>query len=113
MRCLSRSEILAPRPPKVKEIPVPEWGEDSGVYIRALPLQELKEFGDIFQLPYEQRHAKLFTLFVCDENGQPLFSKEDAAELAKSQFALIDRIVAEAILFNKVGTEQKEAAKKN
>ena len=103
MSLLTKQEILAAKP-HIKEEEIPEWG--GSVFIRPLTIHEqakLADLGSKFEKLSVVDRMKNCTLTliqwaVCDENGKPLFEKEDLLPLmnkaASAFLRLQDAILA-------------------
>jgi hypothetical protein len=102
MAFLSRDEILQAQDLPTEDVPVPEWG---GVCrVRGLTGAERDAFeqsivetrGKNTRMNLRNIRAKLVALTVVDEDGNRIFSDEDAEALGKKSAAALDRIFAVA-----------------
>ena len=119
MRTLSRDEFksIVKRIPPPVAVPIPEWGDGAGVYVRVMTNKE-RDYFEEFMAAETTRGQSKRSLFVqlvaCDENRNPIFTKEDIDELsAATDFRPLHRIVTEGSKLNAVGKEQEKALKKN
>ena len=122
---LNRDAILAVNDIKVEKVPVPEWHDE--VIIRGLTGDELDAFqGSIRQfrptfdgkgmetvLIQEGMRAKLLVKCLIDENGDRLFTDQDAPELGKKNGAVIDRLYDVAAALSGLSEEEKQAMEGN
>src|SRR5690242_16498434 len=104
MSLLKRDQILASEDLKTQVVPVPEWGGD--VIVRALRGIERDAYessfvpeGDKEKFDSTNMRAKLVSRCCVDEQGNRLFSDEDALALGQKNAAALDRIfdVAQAL----------------
>ncbi len=102
MAFLSRDEILQAQDLPTEDVPVLEWG---GVCrVRGLTGAERDAFeqsivetrGKNTRMNLRNIRAKLVALTVVDEDGNRIFSDEDAEALGKKSAAALDRIFAVA-----------------
>lgn len=95
-RTLSRADILNVNDQRYVEVPVPEWGDDVQVRIRALTAKERDDFeGKIASGPamnYDNVRARFLALVAVDENNQPLFTEADIPLLGLKSAAALNRI---------------------
>lgn len=116
MPLLTRGQILAPRDLPVTEVAVPEWG--GNVRVRRMTLAEREEFRRR-AAALDSGKAKdavgawLVATLAVGDDGNPLFTEEDAAALAKLDFAPLDRVVDAILAVNRVDDANVERAEKN
>lgn len=99
---LTRDAILKAQDLPVEEVEVSEWG--GVVRVRGLTGAERDAFeqsiveqrGKNTRMNLRNIRAKLVALTVVDENGNRIFSDEDAEALGKKSAAALDRIFAVA-----------------
>lgn len=101
-----REEILAKADSAREAVEVPEWGQT--LYVRALSARardawdadntERSKSGDA-KLMVNFR-ARLVALAVVDEQGQPVFTLEDAEVLGEKSAKAIGRLFAAAVKLN-------------
>ena len=102
MKALSKEAILQQADRKVEMVEVPEWG--GVVYVRSLTGAERDQFessivernGRDVRTNLRNLRARLVVMAACDENGEPIFSTEDAAALGAKNAAALDRIFSVA-----------------
>lgn len=96
---LSREQILGADDRKVESVPVPEWGGD--VLVRGLSGAERDayEAGIVVMGGDGNRHlnvanmrGRLVALCCVDENGERLFSAEDATALGEKSAGALERV---------------------
>lgn len=106
MSLLSRDQILAADDRKYEIVAVPEW--DGDVRMRSLSGAERDDFenGLMQQVGGKQitnarnARAKLVSLCIVDEDGQPLFSKADVIKLGSKSSLAIQRLYDVACRMN-------------
>jgi hypothetical protein len=105
---LSREEILRARTNR-KPVPieVPEWG--GVVFAKVLSANDqstLVEDG----VPDGALPVRVLVRALCDENENPLFSEDDAAELGKEAFPVILRVFSVVAKLNGLSNKELEEA---
>ena len=96
---LTRSAILAANDLARKEVEVPEWG--GSVYVRQFTGAELiQKVRPIVKDNPDNAEVMLVVWACVDEDGNQLFTEADIEALEKKNGAVIQRIAAEALLFN-------------
>ena len=121
-RELTRDEILAAVDLKTELVPVPEWGEDAHVRVRAFSLEARAGYtAPALGLTGDERaekinsfsNARLVAFSLVDPDGSLIFAEGDVERLAKKNPAVIDRIAAAAARVNGIGQAEESAAAKN
>lgn len=121
MRQLTKEEIFAADDLISEVVPVPEWGPDGAVTVRAFDLASRDAFyAPLIGKEGEERRAaiaevggvRLIVFSVVDADGNQLFTEGDAERLKKKLPAVLERIVAVAQRLNGLGGEAKDTAKK-
>ena len=105
---LSRAEVLAAldaRQHAVDPIEVPEWGLT--VYLRHLTAADLRAFEDSHGVEFQIR---VLIASLADEDGQLLFTEEDAAALAGAEFTVALRLFGIVAKANGLSNENLEDA---
>lgn len=120
---LSREQILNKVDIEIKEIEVPEWG--GTVHIRQLTRAEQDEYlkrqygetrlkqdaraksQEISAVNIYGHDAFLVACGVCDEEGRPLFKREDTDALKKKNGAVIGRLAVEIVKFSAMAGDVK------
>lgn len=119
---LNREEILKANDLPTKIVPVPEWGKNAAVRIRGLTAKERDEFeltaikedfSGVTKAGMINFRAKLVALTVVDENGNNLFTLEDAEQLGKKSAQVLDRLFNEARTLSGFTKEDIEELTKN
>ena len=121
---LSRDGILAAKDIQTETVPVPEWGDE--VIIRGLTGEELDDYqasrrqfrnaGTPQQeLIYVQTNARATLLAKCivDENGERLFTDQDAGLLGMKNGKVLDRLYDVAARLSGLSNEEQEAMEGN
>src|SRR5690554_443064 len=101
-KLLTRDDILNAQDLPTERVAVPEW--DGEVIVRGLTGAERDAFeqsivetrGKNTRMNLRNIRAKLVALTVVDEDGNRIFSDEDAEALGKKSAAALDRIFAVA-----------------
>lgn len=103
---LTRDQILsARRGRKPTALEVPEWG--GTVYIRVLSAEDQLAIADS---DGGVTPVKVLVACLVDENGERLFSGEDATELGKEDFPVILRVFAEVARLNGLSSKELDEA---
>lgn len=116
---LNRDAILGAVDVQSETVPVPEWGGD--VIVRGLTGDELDAFqGSIRQfrpsldgkgmeavLIQDGMRAKLLVRCLIDENGERLFTDQDAPALGAKNGSVIDRLYDVAARLSGLSEEEK------
>jgi len=103
-----RDQILKANDRPLKALEVPEWG--TTIYLptfSAAELVRIEELREDDQIPI----GAFATVIIRDENGNPIFAPEDAAELSKKNGSILARIVVECWKHNGIGEEALDEAK--
>ena len=118
MKLLNRDEILSNNDLPIRDVPVPEWGPDSGVRVRTLPVVELEEFQNSIQnsrkgkvnkrIDLKGTTARLLVITVVDEKGQSVFNEADVAALNQKSAAAVQRIANAAMELNGLKEQDME-----
>lgn len=110
-KVLSRDEILAAvdaRALETAEVDVPEWG--GTVLVRLMNANDVERTG----LADGERDASMFpkviAACVVDEEGNPMFSPDDVAALARVDMMVAARVFAEIMRVNGLADEELEEA---
>lgn len=98
MKILSLEQIKSVDDTAAVELPVPEWGEDCGVYVRGMKGSERAEFEEMVQKNLSMKHMKIDLVIKCtvDEDGDRMFSTKDKTWLLDKSSMAIETI------FNKI-----------
>jgi hypothetical protein len=115
---LGKDEILgADHKWPVEKVSVPEWGEDGHVFVRTVSAHDLMRIHA--NLPGEDAgadeamrgNAMLCALFVCDEQGEPLFEATDADKLLQlpaPELPALIRVAEAGLRLNKIGGDEQD-----
>jgi len=109
---LSREEIIAAigdKKREVERIDVPEWG--GTVCIRRLSVADLKATGFLEGIN-DSGEVPIRVLLACiaDENGDALFTMDDADILANADFQTVLTVFTEAARVNGLSSKELEEA---
>ncbi len=119
MPALNRNQILAAQDIKTQTVSVPEWGGDvivktmSGTERDAFEMSILQERGDDEKKNVANYRSRLLVKCLVDDNGNPVFSDADIAELGAKSAVAMDRILTVAQRLNGLGKTDVEALTKN
>lgn len=102
-----KEQILAASDLKQEKVEMPEWG--CTVYVRAMSAAERL----VFVEKSGNTGIRLCAQCLCDEQGNRLFTDEEAVELGKKSFDAIERICGIAMKLNGLGADAVESAAKN
>lgn len=117
MAALTKAEIDGCKDGDPKKMEVPEWG--GHIYIRTLGLRDWRAFqkriaaadeniDELEALQYE-----LAAMSICDEQGEPLYTKEDAESLSNRNGLALQRVIDTALAANGVSDDDVEDEVKN
>ena len=113
MTVLTRDEILTIIDLPITPVDVPEWGGQ--VFVRPLTAKEREVFESFFQKDADEfgsHRARLVAMAACDENGQNLFTMQDAVALSGKSGTAIGRIFTAAQNVTYPSLEEQEARAK-
>lgn len=117
-RLLSRTDILGASDTKYEVVHVPEWGKDAYVRVRSMKAGDRDQMERAItdadeQVSSRQVRARIVSLCVVDDEGKPLFTKDDVALLAERHVAPMQRIFEAVALLNAFSNEDVESLAKN
>lgn len=107
---LTRDQILTRRTPTSEQVPTPELGQGSSLTVRRLSAREFMALSAKVKADPDLAFAHWITATVIGDDGQPVFTPEDAAALAEQDATLIQRLTEAAM---KLNVNAKEDAVKN
>ncbi len=120
MKTLSKAEIFAAPDIQREPFPVPEWGEDAGIYLVQLSgigrasitavYQDFKDSGAAKQSDALQ--DAMMIACVTDDGGTPIFTADDLPALRAKNGVVLERIVKAALALNGMGAKAEDAAVK-
>lgn len=118
-KVLSKADILAMDDLPTKRISIPQWKAD--VMIRSITASERDQFeqslftqkGTDIVRNTENMRAKLCALVLVDEEGNRLFTFNEAYHLGRKSAAALDLIFTEAQKLNGISREDRESLVKN
>jgi hypothetical protein len=111
---LDRAAILAARDLDIEEVDIPEWG--GKVRVRGLTASQRDQFesksvetkGKKTSVNLLNIRARLVSLCVVDEQGNPLFSESDIHVVGEKSASAIDRIWEVATRLSGIGERDVE-----
>jgi hypothetical protein len=107
---LTREQILNANDLPSEPVPVPEWGQGATLKVRQLTVAEVNELAKKQTEHPDKVFAYWLVFTVVDDNGNRLFTPEDAVALEGKSAQVIKRLAEAAIKLNMFNTE---AAAKN
>jgi hypothetical protein len=119
--CPNKQQIEKADDRKQTFVPTPEWGPDSGVYVRSLSGAERDLWdagnwktvaGKVVPNP-EHRRARMVVLAATDEHGVKLFNNDDVRWLSDKSGAVLDRIFEAVANISATSPAALEEAEKN
>jgi hypothetical protein len=124
MKTLSREEIFSADDLPSEVVPVPEWGANAQVRVRAFdlatrqayykPVMGIEPQSDEMRAAVAEIHgARLAVFAIVDDEGKPVFTEADIPALLKKNPKALDRIVAAASRLNGLGAQAQEQAAGN
>lgn len=100
--------------------PTPEWPEvDGQIFLRSISAAERLRYAHTLRDrdPNEEADVTVWTrllvLCLCDAEGRPLFTDEEADLLAEKSAAVLHRLFLEACAHNVIGGTSQRALAKN
>lgn len=116
---LSKDDILKADDVRTEEVEVPEWG--GSVLVRGMTGEERDEFeasmlvrrGDQMIPDTWNTRAKLIARCVIDDDGTPLFTRQDVDALGKKSGAALDRVFDVASRLSGLRPEDAKEAAEN
>lgn len=107
---LSREQVIRAIEARGREtvpVEVPEWG--GTVFVRRLSYAELQEIGlEEGARPSAEQVVRLVAACLADEQGQRLFSDEEAPQLARADVGAFTRVLLEALRVNGLASAELE-----
>ena len=79
---------------RVVAVPLPEIAPDAVTYVRRLKVRDFDTIAQAETLSTGQRTAALLSLYAADEQGLPLFTPEQAAQLVEADAELAQRLIS-------------------
>lgn len=98
-KVLTAAEILAAQDRKRELVEVPEWG--GSVYVQEISAADAERISEA------QSIVGFCSLCIVDENGERLFSEEDAEALGKKGTAAMRRVMDAVTRINGVSEEDE------
>ena len=96
-----RNKILS-TPVRMLAVSVPEWGFESGLFVKALSIREAVDFEKRNEAVGETQTVALYLCFaLCDGEARPVFTAEDMDVLYEKEYATLMRLFDLAARVNK------------
>jgi hypothetical protein len=102
---------------KTQAVAVPEWGIETGLFIRELSAADMDRF-DLFMLSHRKDgtiqptaknvRALLVQMSLCDDTGKLVFGPTEVDSLGNKSGAVIDRLYHAVRAFNSMDEEATE-----
>lgn len=100
---LTRENILSISDKAIKQVEIPEW---SGfIYIRGMTIEDVGYFQALAD--DENSLEKMIIRFVCDSEGNALFTSDDTESLKKKSIQALKRIINEIKAYNSLEDAEK------
>lgn len=115
MRVMSRDELLKSTGISVREVPLPELGDDAGVLVRSMTVAERNEFlrRAASAEDRESVGSWLACTLIVDRDGNPITTRDDVAAFDAKNWRVLERIVAVILEVNGMGDAAVEVARGN
>jgi len=118
MKLATREQILAASDLTCEMVPTPEWGAETNVCVRTLTAIErdrwdVETYGGQKKVDLIGYKARFCTLAIVGEDNKPLFSPEDAEQLAGKSAAVVERVFTVAARLNGLMKANVEEIEKN
>lgn len=110
---LNREAFLDAPDPRVERVETPEFGEGSFVFVGMLSAEGAERVVGLQGSRPKSFGALMVALCACDEQGNKLFTEDDADALAKKPGDVINRIATAALKHNGMTPSAVEDAEKN
>jgi hypothetical protein len=120
---LTAAAILAADDLPTIWIQTPEWGKNSGVWVRGMSGAERDEFemrvsgldggGNQVKMNYINLRASLVASCVVDDDGKRLFSGDQVEALGRKSGAVLDRLFDASRKASGIGEDDVKALSKN
>jgi hypothetical protein len=119
MSLLTRDAILQAEDAKIASVDVPEWG--GHVFLRVMSGTERDDFeaetyvtrGRSVELNRHNFRARLLVRCICDDKGEPIFTRKDIDALGKKSAKALDRAFSVAQKLNGLSADDVEELTKN
>ncbi len=119
-----RDQIFAAQDTSKEAVPVPEWGLESGLFIKTLSAKERDTWEtSMVSIDMERRkvrrvnmtnmRARLVTLTLVDAEGKRVLGDDDAEALGEKSAAVIARLFDVAQRVNALSADEVKALEKN
>lgn len=119
-----RDQIFAAQDTTKEAVSVPEWGFETGLFIKTLSARERDQWEtSMVSIDMERRkvrkvnmtnmRARLVTLTLVDSDGKRIFGDDDADQLGEKSAAVIARLFDVAQRVNALSADEVKALEKN
>ena len=106
-----KHSILAEDDLPVGQVETPEWKNNPITYIRSLPELEFQTVAELDDK--DNPHSRFAAMVICDEDGNRLFTDDDAEALGGKSPVVLRRITSEAMKHNGLTEDEQEKTAKN
>jgi hypothetical protein len=107
-RILSAKDILDVDDLETLDVDVPEWGGIAR--LRVLNGEQLLQFfAKQKEMSNLQSSMLLLAMSLIDENGTPLYTEDQIAQISKKSFKVITRLAKKAMELNALSEDKEEA----
>lgn len=119
MPTVTRDEFLAATEPTVERVAVPEIGDEAEIIIAEMSALAKERYEDLIfdkqgQLVADKSlRAILVAMTAVDEDGEPLFTKEDVDTLGKRAGNVVARLYGVALRINRMRPQDMRDTAKN
>lgn len=111
MKNLTRDQILAAADIRIEEVKVPDWG--GSVFVKGMSGAERDRFeasiivqrGKTQSFNLNNVRAKLCSLTICNEQGDPVFTEQDVAALSAKSASALQTVFAVAQRLSGLGDD--------
>lgn len=118
MTLMNRDQFLAATEPKTERVSVPEIGDDAEVLIAEMSALAKEHYESLIfdkdghLVSDKSLRAILVAMTAVDEEGSPLFTRDDVEALGQRSGAVLGRLYGVALRLNKMRPQDiKETAK--
>ena len=100
MGLISAEQLRAPLPRKIERVELPEFGDDSHVFVRGMTAREKGKFETSLQgrkgKQDKQRvlevRERLVVATACDAEGNAIMTADDVSDLGQQDSAIVSRL---------------------
>ncbi|MCY0385657.1 hypothetical protein OVY01_00055 [Robbsia sp. Bb-Pol-6] len=110
---LTKDQIIAARDLTTTDLEVPEWGGTVRVSMLSGAARDALQADFAESKAVSHVQAVMIAATVVDENGAPLFTKDEIETIRSKGTAPLERVFKAAVTLNKLGAAETEKAGKN